>query len=290
MSEQNWRDVYITSDDGLKLYARDYGDADATAIPVLCLAGLTRNSKDFHRLATRLAARHQVIVPDYRGRGQSEYAKDWQSYQPEVEMADAIALMDNLGVDKFYLVGTSRGGLIAMLMGLSIKTRLAGVVLNDIGPKLEDDGLIRIAEAINIRTTHSDWVEVADSLKRYSTGFSGVSDEQWLEFAHNLYRETDDGIVADYDHNLTKTFPTADFIRSGRIPQAWELFATFAGLPVAVIRGENSDLLSPATVEKMADVHEGLIVATVPNRAHVPFLDEPEALAAIDKVLDPGAL
>jgi len=286
MPQQNWRNVYFTSDDGLRLFGRDYGPLNGSLTPVLCLAGLTRNSKDFHQVASRLSQERRVIVPDYRGRGLSQYASDWQTYQPDVEMADAVKLLDHSGIEKFYVIGTSRGGLISMVMGQTIKHRLAGVVLNDIGPKLEDDGLIRIADAINIRTRHDDWREVADSLKEYSIGFSGLSDEDWMEFARNLYREKDGVIEADYDVHLTKTFPDADFVRSGRIPEAWDLFAGFSGLPVGIIRGENSDLLSPETVEKMHQTHDGLISATVPNRAHVPFLDEPEAVEVIDQVLE----
>jgi len=286
MSQQNWRNVYFTSDDGLRLYARDYGPFDSKYPAVLCLAGITRNSKDFHHVASRLAQSRRVIVPDFRGRGLSEYASDWKTYQPHVEMADALKLLDHSGVDKFAVIGTSRGGLISMVMGQTVKDRLAGVVLNDIGPKLEDDGLIRIADAFTERTLHTDWQEVADSLKDYSTGFSGLNKAEWMEFAQNLYREKDGTIEADYDFNLTKTFPDADFIRSGRIPEAWDLFAGFNGLPVGVIRGENSDLLSIKTVEKMQQAHNGLISATVPNRAHVPFLDEPEAVDVIDKILD----
>ncbi len=283
--QQDWRDVFITSDDGLRLFARDYGPENSDLAPVLCLAGLTRNSMDFHKIAVRLAKTRRVIVPDYRGRGLSDYASDWQTYQPHVEMADALKLLDQLGIEKFVVIGTSRGGLIAMVMGQAIKERLLGVVLNDIGPKLEDDGLLRIAESINERAEISSWESLVDGLKKYSTGFSGLSEQEWLAFAHNLYQEKDGKIEPDYDFNLTRTFPSVDFIKQGKIPEAWDLFDMLKGLPVAVIRGENSDLLSTQTVAKMQKAHPGLITATVPNRAHVPFLDEPEAVAAIDQVL-----
>ncbi|VAV90148.1 Hydrolase, alpha/beta fold family [hydrothermal vent metagenome] len=284
--QQDWRDVFFTSQDGLKLFARDYGPQDSKPAPVLCLAGLTRNSRDFQKVASRLAKSRRVIVPDYRGRGLSEYAKDWQTYQPHVEMADAILLLDQLGIEKFAVIGTSRGGLISMVMGQTIRQRLLGVVLNDIGPKLEDEGLLRIAESINERKEIVSWQSLVDGLKKYSIGFSGLSQEDWLAFAHNLYRERHGKIEPDYDYNLTKTFPTVEFIQAGKIPEAWDLFATLKDLPMAVIRGENSDLLSIETVEKMEKAHPGLITATVPNRAHVPFLDEPEAIEAIDSVLN----
>jgi len=284
--QQNWRDVFFTSSDQLKLFARDYGPLESDRPAVLCLAGLTRNSSDFHQVASRLAKTRRVIVPDYRGRGISDYARDWQTYQPQTEMADALELLDQLDIEKFAVIGTSRGGLISMLMGHSVKDRMTGVVLNDIGPVLEDSGLLRIASSINQPVEFSSWDEVVDGLIRYSIGFSGLSKEQWLAFAHNLYRQKGDKIIPDYDFNLTKTFPSVDFIRAGKIPQVWDLFETLNGLPVAVIRGENSDLLSPETVEKMAQMHCGLITATVPGRAHVPFLDEAEAVAAIDAVLE----
>ncbi len=284
--QQDWRDVFFTSQDRLKLFARDYGPQDSKLAPVLCLAGLTRNSRDFQKVASRLAKCRRVIVPDYRGRGLSEYAKDWQTYQPHVEMADAILLLDQLGIEKFAVLGTSRGGLISMVMGQTIRQRLLGVVLNDIGPKLEDEGLLRIAESINERKEIVSWQSLVDGLKKYSIGFSGLSKEDWLAFAHNLYRERHGKIEADFDYNLTKTFPSVELIRAGKIPEAWDLFETLKDLPLAVIRGENSDLLSIETVEKMKKAHPGLITATVPNRAHVPFLDEPEAIEAIDSVLN----
>lgn len=285
MTNQLWRDVFTTSEDGVQLYARDYGPVDGDLPPVLCLPGLTRNSKDFHVVAKRLAKNRRVIAVDFRGRGLSAYAHDWKTYQPDVEMKDTVGILDQLGIEKVAIIGTSRGGLVSMLMGQFFKDRLSAVVLNDIGPKLEDDGLIRIADSITERVVYNDWQTVADGLKKYSLGFSGLSEADWLDFARKLYREKDGSIEADYDFNLIKTFPTADFVRSGKIPEAWELFETFKGLPVGLIRGENSDLLSVETVDRMREIHKGLVVGTVPNRAHVPFLDEPEAIAVIDKVI-----
>lgn len=276
------REIYYDSDDGLRLFARDMGPVDSSHVPVLCLAGLTRNSRDFETIAPHLTATRRVIAPDYRGRGKSQHASDWKTYEPPVEMADAITLLDFLGIEKVALIGTSRGGLIGMLMGQFHKHRLAGVFLNDIGPKLEDSGLIEIARSIQKRGSADTWREVVDSLKEYHHAISGLSEAEWLSFAKRLYVERAGKIVPDYDHDLMRTFPDEAFIRSGRIPQAWELFDTLGDIPVGLARGEKSDLLSLATVEKMQQHHPGLIFAQVPGRAHVPFLDEPESVAAID--------
>ncbi len=280
-----FREHYFTSNDGLKLYARDYGPVEGGKTPVLCLAGLTRNSKDFHKLATRLSADRRVICPDYRGRGLSQYADDWKTYEPDVEMADAIKLLDELGIDKVVVVGTSRGGLISMLTSIVHKDRLKGVVLNDIGPKIDDEGLIKIAESIGTRSKIDSWESLASGMKDYYVGFSGLSDDDWMDFAHCTYREIDGEITPDYDFNLTKTFPTVELVKAGKIPEVWDMFKGLEGLPVGVIRGANSDLLSNETVEKMAEQHKGLITALVPNRAHVPFLDEAESIEAVDGVL-----
>jgi len=286
LASTSFRQHFLTSNDGLKLYARDYGPTQGGKTPVLCLAGLTRNSKDFHKLAARISTERRVICPDYRGRGLSQYADDWKTYEPDVEMNDAIALLDDLGIQQVVLVGTSRGGLISMLTSLVHKDRLKGVVLNDIGPKIDDEGLIKIAESIGSRSKIDSWESLAKGMKDYYIGFSGLSDEDWMDFAHCTYREIDGEITPDYDFNLTKTFPTVELVKAGKIPEVWDMFKGFSGLPVGVIRGANSDLLSNETVAKMAKHHDGLVTALVPDRAHVPFLDEIESIQAVDTVLE----
>lgn len=275
------RSVYFTSADGLKLFARDWGPKNGAGLPVLCLAGLTRNSRDFEPVVPFLAKTHRVIAPDYRGRGRSQYATNWKTYEPPVEMADAIALLDHLGIEKVALIGTSRGGLIAMLMGQFHKSRLAGVFFNDIGPKLENSGLIEIAKSIKMRTSADSWQKVIAGLKEYNHKISGLSEHEWEAFAKRLFIEKDGKIIPDYDHNLMKTFPDVEFIQSGRIPQVWELYETLSDLPVGLARGAHSDLLSRETVAKMARLHPGLISVEVPGRAHVPFLDEKPCVDAI---------
>jgi pimeloyl-ACP methyl ester carboxylesterase len=286
MSGAAWRDIEFGSPaDGLALYARDYRAGEGGGTAVLCLSGLTRNSKDAHLLATRIGQQRRVIAPDYRGRGRSAYAADWSSYRVDVELADAIALLDLLGLDKVVVVGTSRGGLIAMLMATLHRDRLAGVVLNDIGPVLEPEGLARIRRYLGKRPRFTTWRGAVAALKRTNQGFASLSDDEWLAFARRVFRDDDGRPALDYDANLRRTFPTPRQVAAGGVPPAWDLMAALDGLPVTALRGEHSDLLSPATHAGMADVVGGLDAVTVKDRGHAPFLDEPESLAAIGRLL-----
>jgi pimeloyl-ACP methyl ester carboxylesterase len=285
MSGAAWRDIEFRSPDGLALYARDYRPLEGGRTAVLCLSGLTRNSKDAHLLAARIGQQRRVIAPDYRGRVRSAYAADWSSYRVDVELADAIALLDMLGLDKVVVVGTSRGGLIAMLMATMHRDRLAGVVLNDIGPVLEPEGLARIRQYLGKRPRFATWRGAVAALKRTNQGFDSLSDDEWLAFARRVFRDHDGCPVLDYDANLRRTFPTPKQIAAGAAPPLWDLLAALDGLPVTALRGEHSDLLSPATHAGMAEVVGGLDAVTVRNRGHAPFLDEAESLAAICRLL-----
>jgi pimeloyl-ACP methyl ester carboxylesterase len=280
-----WRDVRFRSPDGLDLYARDYRPTDGAATPVLCLSGLTRNSKDAQPLAEHIAGERRLIAPDYRGRGRSAYAPDWSSYTVEVELADAIALLDHLGIARVLLIGTSRGGLIAMLMAALHRDRLAGVLLNDIGPVLEPAGLLRIRRYLGKPLRFTTWRGAVAALKRDNPGFASLSEAEWLGFAHRLYRDEGGRPVLDYDPNLRRSFPTPAKIAAGAMPPMWELMAALEGLPVTALRGEHSDLLGPQTHARMAEEVPELDAVTVANRGHAPFLDEPESRAAVARLL-----
>ena len=284
MRGAGWRDVRFRSLDGLDLYVRDYGP-DRGPTPVLCLSGLSRNSKDAHPVAARIASGRRVIAPDYRGRGRSAHAPDWSSYRVEVEMADAIALLDTLGIAKVVVLGTSRGGLIAMLMAALHRDRLTGVLLNDIGPVLEPAGLLRIRRYLGRPPRFTTWRGAVAALKRANPGFGSLSDAQWLDFARRVYRDEAGRPMLDYDATLRRTFPTPARILAGGVPPMWDLLAALDGLAVTTLRGEHSDLLSPATHVRMAESVPGLDAVTVKNRGHAPFLDEPESVAAIDRLL-----
>lgn len=279
-----WRERWITAGDGTRLFARDYGPETGDFLPLLCLSGLTRSSKDFHDLATRVAGERRVIAPDYRGRGLSAHAGDWASYRVDVEMADVLLLLDTLRIDRVVLVGTSRGGLIAMGLGAAHRHRLAGVLLNDIGPRLEPEGLKRIAGYLGRPPAGRTWEDAVQGLKASQAGFESLSEAEWMAFARRIYRDENGRPALDYDPALARTFPKAEEIPSA-LPELWEPFDALKELPVAVLRGEHSDLLSERTVAEMAVRHPGLDAVTVPARGHAPFLDEPESLSALDRLL-----
>ena len=285
MSAPAWREVRFLSPDGLELYARDYGPLEAASTPVLCLSGLTRNSKDAHHLAERIAHRRRLLAPDYRGRGRSAYAADWSSYRVEVELADAILRLDTLKLDRVVVIGTSRGGLIAMLMAARHRDRLAGVLLNDIGPVLEPEGLLRIRRYLGRPLRFTTWRGAVAALKRTNPGFASLDEAQWEAFARRVYRCEGGRPALDYDPRLRLGFPSAGEIAAGNPPPLWDLLAALDGLPVAALRGEHSDLLSKATHARMAEMIDKLDAVTVKDRGHAPFLDEPESGAAIDRLL-----
>ena len=282
MSGIDFRAVRHQSADGLELFARDYGPETGGGVPVLCLPGLTRNAKDFAGLAVRLAVERRVVCPDFRGRGLSQYAADPMTYWPNVEMADTLALMDHLGIARAAVIGTSRGGIVAMFMAAKAKERLAGIAFNDIGPRIGKAGFLRIRSYLGGDPRFVSWDEAVAALKATNPGFDSLSAIEWQAFAQRVFRDEAGVPRADYDPALTVTFPTTADIEDGKVPELWGLFDLVAPLPALVLRGANSDLLSEATVTEMRQHHAGLATVTIPGRGHVPFLDETEAVAAID--------
>ena len=260
--------------DGARLAYRDEGPRDG--LPVLCLAGLTRTMADFDDALPALAG-CRVIRMDYRGRGDSAWAGA-ATYTVAQEGADALALLDHLGVAQAAVLGTSRGGLIGMLLAAVAKDRLLGLCLNDIGPEIHRPGLERIKDYVGRRPAAQSLAEVAARLPGQSPGFAGVSPAQWAAMAARLYAESERGLELRYDPALREAFlaafdsPPADL---------WPLWEATKGLPVALIRGANSDLLTADCVARMQSLRPDMGFADVPDRAHVPFLDEPEAVAVI---------
>ena len=278
--------VVFTSQDGLRLYARDYPKVGGGShVPILCLPGLTRNSKDFHALAARYAPRRRVIAMDYRGRGRSEYSKKWTTYSPLQEMQDVVTLLAVLGIHKVIVLGTSRGGLIAMLMAAFNPTLLHGVILNDVGPEIEPRGLLRLKGYLGQIPDPKSWEDAAHMLRQTNKGFENLSEAEWMAWAKRTCCAVNGKPVPDYDMSLTKTFPSHEDIMEGRLPSLWPQFKAMSRNPVLVLRGEHSDLLTSETVELMRDIKPDMMFETIPDRGHVPFLDEPESLAAIDEFL-----
>lgn len=278
-------EAYVLAEDGVRLHARDYGPRGSAPTPVVCLPGLTRNAKDFETIAPRLAETRRVICPDFRGRGKSDRAADPLTYRPEVECADTLALLDQLGISRFAVIGTSRGGIVAMVMAAKALDRLAGVAFNDIGPRIDKGGLLRIRSYLGGDPQFTTWDDAVAAIKATNPGFPTLTEADWLAFAQRVFR--DDGGVprADYDANLTRTFPSVEDIESGKVPELWPLLDLMVDLPALVLRGEHSDLLSAETVAEMQAHHKKLANVTVADRGHVPFLDEPESTAALDEWL-----
>lgn len=257
--------------DGTRLFYTDEGAGP----PLLCLAGLTRAGTDFDYVAPHLHGR-RVIRLDYRGRGRSAWA-DPATYSIPTEAADALALLDHLGIAAAPILGTSRGGLIGMTVAATAKARLTGLCLVDIGPVLETEGLDTIRNYIGKNPSQKTHAEAAAVRGKIIPGFDGVPVSRWLEEVQRHFVETEQGLRITYDPRLAETLA----VDPAAFPDLWPLYDALDGLPIAVIRGANSELLSAATVDEMAARRPDLVAATVPNRGHVPFLDEPESLAAI---------
>ncbi len=266
----------FTTPDGARLAFSDTG----TGMPLLCLAGLTRTMADFDYVAPHLPP-CRLVRMDYRGRGRSDWTGA-DTYTVPQEAMDALALMDHLGIARFAVLGTSRGGLIGMLLAAMAKPRLLGLCLNDVGPVIERAGLERIFAFVGRDPSARSHVALAEAYAKSLPGFHNVPASRWLEEAHRHAAATPDGLKVTYDPTLR-----AAFLKAFEGPPAdlWPLFDALSGLPVALIRGANSDLLSLATVNEMHNRHPDLIYASVPDRAHVPFLDEPESLTVLNAFL-----
>lgn len=257
---------------GTRLHYTDEG----AGTPVLCLSGLTRNGTDFDYVAPHLGG-VRLIRMDYRGRGKSDWA-DPGTYTIPVEAQDALMLLDHLGLERAAILGTSRGGLIAMLLATMAKDRMTGACLVDIGPELAPEGLAAIAGYIGrspAQKTHAEAVAMRATLM---AGFEGVPDSRWIEEVQKHYVETSEGLTINYDPRLREAVEAAG---AQPMPDLWPLFDALEGMPLAAIRGENSDLLSGATFAEMQRRRPDLIAVVVPGRGHVPFLDEAEAVACL---------
>ncbi|MGS4918173.1 MULTISPECIES: alpha/beta fold hydrolase [Mameliella] len=262
----------LQTSDGISLFYRDEGEG----LPLLCLAGLTRNGRDFDFVAPHLEG-VRLIRLDYRGRGQSDWAPH-DTYQIPVEGRDALELLDHLGLEKAAILGTSRGGLIAMVLAATAKARLLGVALNDIGPEIAGPGLKVIEGYLGHKPPQKTLAEVAQRRAEVMTGFVGVSEARWMEEAERLFVQTDQGLELTYDPKLR------DAVLGGGAqpaPDLWPLFDALEGLPLCAMRGENSDLLTPECFAEMRRRRPDMIATEVKGRGHIPFLDEPEALEAL---------
>lgn len=277
-------DGHWETPDGIRIHYRDY-PGDPALPPVLCLHGLTRNGRDFATLARRLSPRWRVIAVDFRGRGDSGHARDPMTYVPPTYRDDVKGLLDSLGIDRFVAIGTSLGGIVTMLLAADRPGRIAGAVLNDVGPDLDPKGLSRIRGYVGRAATHPTWMHAARAVAAaHGDAYPRYAIEDWLAMAKRLYRLTPQGrIVFDYDMKIAEPFRVPG---NEAAPDMWGAFMALKGAPVLIVRGARSDILPASVAEAMAARigPQGALV-TVPDTGHAPTLDEPEAAAAIDALL-----
>jgi pimeloyl-ACP methyl ester carboxylesterase len=280
---QSYCDEFWTSEDGLRLHYRDYaGPADRPAL--LCLPGLTRNCRDFEALAQALAGQWRVICPDLRGRGESDHAREASAYNPYIYIKDIESLFEQAALDRVVMIGTSLGGLLTMLMAPTHAQRIAGAVLNDVGPRLERAGLERVRETVSKAATFPTWMHAARALQStYGASFPDYSITDWLDHAKRRMNLSGNGRISfAYDmkiaHALQDAPDTADV-------EIWTFFEALAGRPVLTVRGELSDLLSASTLGEMQARMPDMEALTIRRAGHAPSLAEPEAVAAIARLL-----
>ncbi len=285
---EGFTERFFSAEDGLQLHARVYGPWVAQAVPVVCLPGLTRNVRDFHELAVILSTDaeypRKVVAFDYRGRGRSAHDPDWRNYDVMVEARDVMAGLTALGVGHGVFLGTSRGALIIMLLAALRPAAISAAILNDAGPVVDGAGLARIRSQMERMPKPADWDD-ALRIQRAGLGhfFPALADEDWQRYVRAIYRDESGKPVLDYDPKLLKTVMGIDF--SQPLPVLWPQFHGLARVPVMVIRGSNSDLLSASTVEEMAARHPDLEAIEVEGQGHAPLLETGELPARIKTFL-----
>ncbi len=273
---------FAQADDGTKLYYLD-APGPPLATPVVCLHGLSRNSRDFEDLVPHLSRSRRVLALDFRGRGKSDFDSRWQNYQPVTYAHDTVAVLEQAGISHAVFIGTSLGGLVSMILASRFPERVSAVVLNDIGPEIAPEGLSRITEYCGTHPPVADWHEAVNQARNtYGHAWPGLSDEEWLRIAKRSYRELKDGTVrTDMDPNIGRAIREA----GTELGDPWDLFGALAAIPTLTLRGAQSDILTRETVEKMHARKPDMEFAEIANRGHVPLLDEPDSLRAIDHFL-----
>ena len=283
-SATHFSDGFFTVADGLRLHYRDY-PGDPARPPLLCLPGLTRNARDFAALAERLSPRSRVLCLDFRGRGGSAFDPQPKRYIPPTYAGDTIALLDHLGIERALIVGTSLGGIVAMIIAAVAGERIAGAILNDVGPELSEPALERIRGYVGSARPFATWAEAAQAVAENQAQLpASWGDSEWQAMARRLCRTSDGGSIRfDYDPAIAEPFRRATERQN---VDMWPLFDALAKHPVLVVRGERSELFAAATLKAMAERSANVTMVTVAGAGHAPELDEPEAVAAIDALLE----
>jgi pimeloyl-ACP methyl ester carboxylesterase len=280
-------DVTFAARDGLRLYARRYGAAQSGRRPLLCLAGLTRNGRDFDDLARALArpgpGARTVYTLDSRGRGRSEFDSDWRNYAVPLEMLDVLDFLTAAELSDVAVIGTSRGGLITMLLAAARPAALGAVILNDIGPVIETDGLMRIAGYVGRTPLPNSWADAARMVRDMNAErFPVVSEPQWEELARQFYNETKGRPAPGYDPAVGRSLSVLD----GPMPELWPQFEALKRVPLLVLRGEHSDILSAATVAEMGRRHPKMAAVEVKGQGHAPLLKDAPTIGFVRQFLE----
>jgi pimeloyl-ACP methyl ester carboxylesterase len=281
----SYTEKFWLSHDGLQLYARVYPGPEPLSRAVLCLHGLTRNSRDFEDLAPRLQRQYRVIVPDVRGRGLSARDPNSQNYQPAIYLQDILALMDAVDAQRVAIIGTSMGGLLAMMMAVGSRERVSGLVLNDMGPEVDPKGLERIKGYAGRLPSPTNWDDaIAQTRTMFGDAWPNLSPERWSALTRRGYREGETGALhVDADPMIGEMLRAAPPAATANL---WPFWNALRGIPILAIRGAQSDILSAATFAKMKAENPRLMQLEVARRGHAPLLDEPECVAAIDALLE----
>lgn len=287
-ADTGFTSLFISARDGLKLHARDYGSLAATTLPVVCLPGFARTAADFHELALALAndeaKPRRVLAVDYRGRGLSEYDRDWKNYDIRVELDDLMQLLVAAGIEQAIFVGTSRGGLLTMAMGAARPGVIKGVVMNDIGPVIDARGLLRIRGYVGKLPLPRSFAEGAEILKRLSDQqFPQFGDTEWEMMARRTWTDRDGHMRSDYDPNLMKVLEELDL--EAPLPVLWSYFDGLNGVPVLAIRGANSDLMAEKTLVEMGERHPDCETFVAPGQGHAPLLGTKDMVRRIGRLV-----
>lgn len=283
VADQDFNDCFYASRDGLKLHYRDYSGSTERP-PILCLHGLTRNARDWADFAQRYRRRFRVIVPEFRGRGESAYDPQPARYNPLTYADDVTELLDQLGIGQAIFVGTSLGGLVTMTIAAKAGERIAATILNDIGPDVDAGGVERILTYVGKDVRFTSWEEAGRAIAaNQGASFEHYTSEDWIKMAMRNCRDDNGMIRFDYDMAIAEPFRS-----TGPTPHVdlWPFFEALAKKPLLVVRGAKSDLLTASTAARMQALSPQMKLAVVPNVGHAPELNEPEALAAIDEFLD----
>ncbi|MCR4520394.1 MULTISPECIES: alpha/beta fold hydrolase [Bosea] len=288
MPESGFTSRFVSASDGLKLHYRDYGPLAATALPVICLPGFARTAADFHEVALALsqdeAKPRRVLALDYRGRGLSDYDKNWKNYDIRVELDDLIQVLVAGGIEQAIFVGTSRGGLLTMALGAARPAMIRGVVFNDVGPVIDARGLLRIRGYVGKLPMPRSFQEGAEILKRLSDQqFPILGDAEWEMMARRTWTDRDGALKPDYDVRLMKVLEELDL--EAPLPVLWTYFDALKTVPMLAIRGANSDLLAEKTLEEMAERHPDCETHTAPGQGHAPLLGSKDMIRRIAKLV-----